>query len=185
MTDDLRTDSELVSSARQGDLRAFEELVRRHSAGLFAFIYRMVGNRDDAEELAQEAWVRAWQGLKGFKGKSGFKTWLFRIGINLAINFRSRRKVHEELSEIMPAGAENEPGTIYQQRVREELVKKALQGLPPAQRTALVLSVYEGLSYQEIARVMGKSVRAVDSLLVRARWGLRQILEPARKKGLI
>ncbi len=159
--------------------------MRRHSAGLFGFIYRMVGNRDDAEELVQAAWVKAWQGIKGFKGKSEFRTWLFRIGANLAINFRTRHRVYEELSEVLPAAADNEPVAVYQKRVREELVQKALQRLPAAQRTAIVLAVYEGMSYQEIAAVMGKSVRAVDSLLVRARWGLRQILAPAREKGII
>ncbi|MGQ9707756.1 MAG: RNA polymerase sigma factor [bacterium] len=178
-------DEELVLLAKADDLSAFEELVRRHQEGLFAFIYRLVNNHTVAEELAQEAWVRAWQNLKGFKQKSGFKTWVFRIGMNLAFNFRTRTKPTEGLTELLPANPVFEPEQVFKQKQREEVVSQALAMLPVDQRTALVLSVYEGMSYKEIARVMKRSVRAVDSLLVRARVNLRQTLAAARKKGLI
>lgn len=178
-------DEELVLKAKQGDLAAFEELIRHHQQGLFLFIYRIVNNSDDAEELAQEAWVRAYKSLKGFKGKSGFKTWLYRIGMNLALNFRTRTKPIEELSEFLPAPDTYQPEETFRQKQREEIVKEALLRLSVDQRTAIVLSLYERMSYKEIAEVMRRSVRAVDSLLVRARANLRQFLASARKNGKI
>lgn len=178
-------DQELVRSAQGGDLAAFEVLVRQHGPALYAFIYRLVGDPVDAEELTQEAWVRAWRSLSGFKGKSEFKTWLFKIGMNLTFNLKKRRKPAEELNEFLPGSSNNEPVTVFEQRRREEVVKAALAQLPPDQRTALVLNIYEGMSYQEIAQVMGRSVRAVDALLFRAKANLRQILLPARRKGIV
>lgn len=178
-------DEQLILRAKQGELPAFEALVRRHQQPLYAFVYRMVQNPADAEELCQQAFVRAWQRLAGFKGRSSFKTWLFQIAINLTLNFRTRRRPAEPLDELQPADPATEPQHRYQERRQAELIRQALFQLPPDQRTALVLRVYENLSYQEIARLMGRSVRAVDSLLVRARTRLRELLEPAREKGLL
>ncbi len=176
MSEISRSDAELVRRAKLGDLGAFEELVRCHQERFFSFIYRMVGNQSDAEEVVQEAWVRAWQNLKKFKEKSSFKTWLFRIGMNLAINLKTRGKKAEELNDLIPASPQDEPGEVYEMKRRELLVKEALAKLPTEQRTAIVLLIYEDMSYKEIAEVMGKSVRAVDSLLVRAKVKLREYL---------
>ena len=129
--------------------------------------------------------IKAWQALAGFRGASSFKTWLFRIGMNLCLNWRTRTKTTEELTEFLPAPAAGEPEQVYHQRVREDLVKAALAKLPADQRSALVLSVYHGMRYKEISETLGKSVRAVDSLLVRAKVNLRRALEPARNKGII
>lgn len=178
-------DEQLVQQAKQGNLTAYEQLVRRHQQGLYAFIYRMVSNPSDAEELCQQAFIRAWQKLAGFKGRSSFKTWLYQIAINLTLNFKTRTRKTEELSELQPADPATEPEANYHRRQQEELIRQALLQLPVDQRTALVLKVYENLSYNEIARVMGRSVRAVDSLLVRARTRLKSLLEPARQKGLL
>jgi RNA polymerase sigma-70 factor (ECF subfamily) len=182
---DKYNDQELVLSAQNGDLAAFETLVRQHGPALYAFIYRLVGDPTDADELTQETWVKAWRSLSGFKGKSEFKTWLFRIGMNLTFNWKKRRKPVEELTELLPGSSNNEPVTVFEQKRREEVVKAALAQLPPDQRTALVLNIYEGMSYREVAEVMGRSVRAVDALLFRAKANLRQILIPARRKGIV
>jgi RNA polymerase sigma-70 factor (ECF subfamily) len=178
-------DRELVTKAQAGDMTAYEELVRRHQQGLFSYLYRMAGNSADAEELAQAALVKAWQAISGFRGASSFKTWLYRIGTNLCLNLRTRTKPTEELGEFLPARSSDEPTETYQQKVREELVQAALAELPADQRSALVLSVYQQMSYKEIAETMGKSVRAVDSLLFRAKTNVRKALEPARNKGVI
>jgi RNA polymerase sigma-70 factor (ECF subfamily) len=178
-------DGELVGRAQAGDMEAFEELVRRHQHGLYSYLYRMCGNSSDAEELTQAALVRAWQGLAGFRGASSFKTWLYRIGMNLCFNLRTRRKPTEELTEFMPAPDRERPEETYRQQVREEQVRAALAALPADQRAALVLSVYQGMHYKEIAATMGKSVRAVDSLLFRARANVRRHLAEARAKGVI
>lgn len=178
-------DAVLVKRAQDGDMSAFEDLVRRHERPLFSYMYRMCGNRADAEEITQAALVRSWQALGGFRGASSFKTWLFRIGMNLCYNRRTRTKPTEELDESLAGPQGQEPAELYEQRVREEAVQAGLVRLPDDQRSALVLSVYQELSYKEIAEAMGKSVRAVDSLLVRAKANLRKALEPARSRGVI
>jgi len=178
-------DRELVERAQGGDMAAFEELVRRHQQGLFSYLYRMTSDRHTAEELTQQALVRAWKAIEGFGGRSGFKTWLYRIGINLAINHRTRRKPTVELDEELPAGPDSEPQNAFRQHEREAAVQAALAKLPADQRAAMVMSLYEQLSYREIGEAMGRSARAVDSLLFRAKTNLRKLLEPAHRKGLI
>jgi RNA polymerase sigma-70 factor (ECF subfamily) len=178
-------DRELVVRSQAGDTSAFEELVRRHQQGLFSYVYRMTADRHVAEEITQQALVRAWKAIAGFGGRSGFKTWLYRIGINLAINYRTRRRPTVELDENLPAGLDSEPQATFRQRERESAVQEALARLPADQRTAMVLSLYEQLSYKEIGEAMGRSARAVDSLLFRAKTNLRKLLEPARRKGVI
>lgn len=177
------SDRELVRAAKGGETAAFEELVRRHSPALFSFIYRLVGSPTDAEELTQETWVRAWRALAGFKEKSGFKTWVFRIGMNLALNLRARARHTEELNESLPALENVQPEEVFRKKRRAELVQEALARLPGDQRVAVVLWAYQGMSYQEIAATMGRSVRAVDSLLFRAKAGLREFLEEAKRRG--
>jgi RNA polymerase sigma-70 factor (ECF subfamily) len=178
-------DRELVVRAQSGDLAAFEELVRRHQQGLFSYLYRMCRNGSDAEELAQAAMVRAWEALAGFRGASSFKTWLYRIGTNLCLNLRTRRKPVEELPETLAAPDSEQPERAFQQKVREDAVREALARLPADQRAALVLSVYQDMSYKEIAQTMGKTVRAVDSLLFRAKTNVRKALAEDRAKGVI
>jgi RNA polymerase sigma-70 factor (ECF subfamily) len=178
-------DAELVARSKKGDLGAFEELVKRHQRPLFSYVYRMLGNPDEAEELTQVALVRSWDKLKGFKGNSKFKTWLYRIATNLCINKVTRRKPTAELPETLVGPETHEPEAEYRRRQREQVVKAAIDCLPAEQRSALVLSVYENMRYSEIARAMGKSVRAVDSLLFRAKVNLRKNLAAARRKGIV
>lgn len=178
-------DRELVARAQSGDMAAFEELVRRHQQGLFSYLYRMCRNSSDAEELAQAAMIRAWEKLAGFRGASSFKTWLYRIGTNLFLNLRTRRKPTEELPETLAAPDAKRPEQAFQQKVREDAVRGALVELPADQRAALVLLVYEDMSYKEIAETMGKTVRAVDSLLFRAKTNVRKVLGQARDKGIV
>ena len=178
-------DRDLVLRAQAGEMAAFEELVRRHQHGLFSYLYRMCRNSSDAEEMAQAAMVKAWEKLAGFRGASSFKTWLYRIGTNLCFNLRTRRKPTEELIETMAAPDAARPEQVFQQKVREEIVRAALAGLPEDQRAALVLSVYQDMSYREIAETMGKTVRAVDSLLFRAKSNVRKALAEDRAKGII
>ena len=174
-----------MQKAQAGDPNAFEELVRRHQRGLFSYLYRMCRNTSDAEELTQAAMIRAWEKIGSFRGASSFKTWLYRIGTNLCFNLRTRRKPTEELSEMMAAPDSERPETAYRQKVREDAVREALTCLPADQRAALVLSVYEDMSYKEIAETMGRTVRAVDSLLFRAKTNVRKALAESRAKGII
>jgi RNA polymerase sigma-70 factor (ECF subfamily) len=178
-------DQDLVRRAQAGDMAAFEELVRRHQRGLYSYLYRMCRNTSDAEEMAQAAMIKAWEKLAGFRGASSFKTWLYRIGTNLCFNLRTRRKPTEELVETMAAPDSARPEQVLQQKVREEVVQRALARLPADQRAALVLSVYQDMSYREIAETMGKTMRAVDSLLFRAKTNVRKALAEDRAKGVI
>jgi RNA polymerase sigma-70 factor (ECF subfamily) len=171
----------LARSAQAGDLDAFEELVRRHQRGLFGYLYRMCGNPADAEEMAQQALVKAWKGLAGFRGDSSFKTWLYRIATNLCINRATRRKPMVQLPEDLPAAATSEPPEVYAREQRIAAVRGALDRLPADQRAALVMVEFQEMSYQQVASAMGRSVRAVDSLLFRGRQNLRRLLEPARQ----
>jgi RNA polymerase sigma-70 factor (ECF subfamily) len=159
--------------------------VRRHQRGLFSYLYRMCRNSSDAEEMAQAAMVKAWEKLGTFRGASSFKTWLYRIGTNLCFNLRTRRKPTEELNETMTAPDAERPEAAFRQKMREERVRASLAGLPEDQRAALVLSVYQEMSYKEIAETLGKSVRAVDSLLFRAKTNVRKALTDDRAKGII
>ena len=178
-------DRELVGQAQAGDMPAFDELVRRYHGAVYCYLYRTCRNGAEAEEMTQESFVKAWEGLKGFRGAASFKTWLYRIATNLCINRLSRRKPVDPLSEDIPAGRRDEPEETYRQRQLKEYIGAALESLPADQRAALVLSIYEELSYEEIAEAMGRSLASVNMLLYRARMSLRQTLAGARSRGLI
>jgi RNA polymerase sigma-70 factor (ECF subfamily) len=178
-------DRELARRAQAGDLAAFDELVRHYERPLFNYLYRLCGNGSLAEELAQEAFVRAWQKLAGFQARASFKTWLLRIATNLSINRLTRTRPTAELSETMAGPSRDQPDEVARVKQRRQSVQQALSELPADQRSCLILATYEEMSYAEIARALGKSVRAVDSLLFRGRRNLRRRLEPARAKGLL
>jgi RNA polymerase sigma-70 factor (ECF subfamily) len=178
-------DREFVAKARAGDLGAFDELVRRHATSLFRYVHHNLHDHAVAEELTQQAFVRAWLGLAGFRGDAGFKTWLYRIATNLCINCGKRRRPTVELPEDLAADSRGEPDQQHRARVREQVVAQALDRLPADQRAAVVLSVYENLSQAEVAEAMGRSVASVNSLSYRARLALRELLAPARKAGLV
>jgi RNA polymerase sigma-70 factor (ECF subfamily) len=129
--------------------------------------------------------VKAWEALKGFRGAASFKTWLFRIATNLCLNRLSRRKPVDPLPEDVPAASRDEPEEAYRQRQLKESIGVALESLPADQRSALVLSIYEEMSYDEIAEAMGRSLASVNMLLYRARMSVRHKLEGARSRGLL
>lgn len=184
-TVDQSDDRQLAGQAQAGDLAAFDELVRRYHGMIYCYLYRTCRNSADAEEMTQESFVKAWEGLKGFRGAASFKTWLYRIATNLCINRLSRRKPHDPLSEDLPAARRDEPEESLRQRVRSECIGRALAGLPADQRSALVLSIYEELSHEEIAQAMGRSSASVNMLLYRARIAARRSLASDRERGLI
>jgi RNA polymerase sigma factor (sigma-70 family) len=175
----------LVERSQAGDLAAFEQLVTEHQRALYCYLYRTCRNSAEAEEMTQESLVKAWEGLAGFRGEASFKTWLFRIGTNLCINRLSRRKPLDPLPDSLPARQQDEPEQAFRRRVLGECINAALEQLPADQRTVLVLSVYEETSYDEIARMLGRSLASVNSLIYRARIAVRRSMAEARQRGLL
>jgi len=175
----------LVERSQAGDTAAFEQLVKEHQGALYCYLYRTCRNSAEAEEMTQESLVKAWEGLSGFRGNASFKTWLYRIATNLCINRLSRRKPLDPLPDSLPARQQDEPEQAFRQRVLGECISAALEQLPSDQRSALVLSVYEEMSYDEIARMLGRSLASVNSLIYRARIAVRRSLAEARQRGLL
>lgn len=183
-----RSDRELVRESRRGDREAFRELVERYQRKILAVCIGMVQNRDDALELTQETFVKAFENLKRFKGESSFYTWLYRIAVNLAIDHRrkDRRQALTSLSEKSPAGVEleaNLPDTEdrdpYQLARAHEIgdrVTQAIDELTPDHKAVILLREVEGLSYEDISRVMQCSKGTVMSRLHYARKKLQSKL---------
>src|SRR5580700_7865528 len=165
---------------------AFETLVERYQNRLVGILFHLVGNREEAEDLAQEVFLRIYQARKRYRPRAKFSTWLFTIANNLALNsLRSRQRrpvVPLNLAESGPLGPRpaeqmvRDPGTGPQQRVQKqelaERISKALDTLNERQRMAVVLNKFEDMNYAEIAEVMGLTTKAVKSLLSRARENL-------------
>jgi RNA polymerase sigma-70 factor (ECF subfamily) len=173
-------DAYLVARAQDGYIDAYELLVRRHSPGAYRVALRLTGNHHDAQDVAQEALIAAWENLSGFRGGSSFSTWLYQIVTRRALN--KLRQGHASASasvELAPdaAGLDEEPAVQAERNLAADAVTDALRALPFPQRAAVVLHHFEGLSYAEVARVTGSTEPAVRSHLFRARRALAQKLE--------
>jgi len=177
-------DSELVSRSKAKDAEAFGELVRRYQKPVFRIVLRMVKSPDDADDLTQDTFVRAYRGLKTFKEEFDFHPWLYRIAVNQAINFINKRKRQFAVDLDDVPETEIKPGPVpespLQAASRQEFLDRlegALERLPDEQRTVFLLRVQEGLSYEEIAKTMDTPKGTVMSRLARARMALRKHLE--------
>jgi RNA polymerase sigma-70 factor (ECF subfamily) len=183
-------DIRLMLRVRADEPGAFEELVERYQRRLVAVMHHLVGNAEEAEDLAQEVFFRVYRGRSRYRPRSKFSTWLFTIANNLALNaLRARqRKPSTALNTrdsgpLGPRPAEQlvqDEGTGPMQRVQKqelsEVIRRALDGLNERQRMAVVLNKFEDMGYSEIAEVMGLSPKAIKSLLSRARTNLRAAL---------
>lgn len=175
-------DSELVRRAQAGDRLAFEELVRRHADRLHAVVARLVSDRHEAEEVTQEAFLRAWRGIASFKGDARFFTWLYRIGVNEARR-RARRRppagTVASLDEhgVEPADPRPAPDRDAEHRDLRAALERAVRALDSDYRAPLILRDVEGLSTGEAAAIMGLSEAAFKSRLHRARLAVRNAIE--------
>lgn len=184
----------LVTAARSGDIGAFESLVRRYDRNVFRIAQHITQNREDAEDVVQDAFLKAYQNLGQFQGQSKFYTWLVRIAVNEAL-MRLRRRRPERMISIdedvkteedsMPreiADWSPNPEQQYTQAELKDILGKTIQGLPPSFRTVFVLRDVEGLSTEETASALELSVPAVKSRLLRARLQLRERLNKYFKR---
>jgi RNA polymerase sigma-70 factor (ECF subfamily) len=175
------TDGELVLKAQQGDVHAFDELVERYHGKIYGLTYNMTSNREDAEDLTQEVFVKAFQALPRFKGKSSFYTWLYRIAVNKTINYRKKRNRKRALS-LDQFDQEIKSDEVYHDLTSKgsplrnvsltELQKKmneALQTLSEKHRTVVILHDMQGIPHEEIAKMVGASVGTIRSRLFYAR----------------
>ncbi len=189
------TDEFLVGHISAGNESAFETLVQRHQVKVLNLIYYFLYDRWEAEDVAQEVFLKVWKNASKFKGKSKFSTWLYRIVINLCLNYkRSGKKEsnpHDSISNPLdglnnPELAGNtqcNPHQILEKKERETIVNQSIRLLPQNQRMALILSRFEGYSYAEIAELMNVSVSSIESLLFRAKQNMAKILLPLKEKG--
>jgi len=170
------TELDLIARAQRGDRHAYGELVRRHRAGVVNVVYRMCGDAHLAEDAAQEAFVRAWQHLPGYRPRSPFRNWVYRIATNAALDAMRREPETVDLDELPLADSHAGPESAMMRKERAGLVRQAVLSLPPASRVVLVLREYEGLSYREIAEVADIPIGTVMSRLNYARSRLRRLL---------
>jgi RNA polymerase sigma-70 factor (ECF subfamily) len=187
-------ESLLVEAARGGDIAAFEALVRRYDRNVFRIAQHITQNREDAEDVVQDAFLKAYQNLGQFQGQSKFYTWLVRIAVNEALMRLRRRRPERMVSidEDLKTGEDSMPREIadwspnpeqqYTQAELKEILGKTIQGLPPSFRTVFVLRDVEGLSTEETAAALELSVPAVKSRLLRARLQLRERLNKYFKR---
>lgn len=183
------TDEQIISRVRGGETRMFGELVQRYQDPVFGMALRFVGGRGDAEDVAQEVFLRVYRGLDGFKGDAKFSTWLYRITFNLCADWlrRNRRTDRraatiEEAAEIADGRVNLEEGMLETEK--RDKVRRALDSLDERYRSVVVLLYYQKMSYEQIAAVLALPVKTVETRLYRARKMLRESLESGEEGGV-
>ena len=177
-----------LKRAARGDERAFEALIAPYVDVTYRLCLRMMGNEQDAADMAQEALVRAWRRLSTYKAQSRFSTWLYRIASNVCLDELRKRKNREaeslqalQESGFDPADEQNTPEQALDRKDTRAQLARAISSLNEEQRTALLLRDVHGLSYDEIASVLDMNLNTVKSRIARARASLRNILEKDAK----
>jgi RNA polymerase sigma-70 factor (ECF subfamily) len=171
-------DRALVEACRSGTLAAFDLLVERHRRTIYLLCYRFSGNHDDAADLSQDVFLRAYRGLARFRGDAAVSTWLYRIGVNACLNYASSRRAPQLALEDSPelASAAPDPGVALLASERAGHLRAAVSRLPEKQRTALVLRVYHDLSHREVAEIMGTTAGAAKANVFHALVNLKKLM---------
>lgn len=175
-------DVELVSAAAEGNREAFDVIVERHRRAVYQVCYRFMNNHEDASDLAQDAFVRAWKGMKNFKGQAQLSTWLYRIAVNVCLNRKSLKTTATEPIETTERLEDARVEGAQHKMLREEravAVRNAIASLPEKQRATLIMRTYHDMSHQEIADTLGSSVGAVKANFFHALNNLKKILGSA------
>lgn len=174
---DDQTDEELMALVAGGDRRAFATLTKRHASLFFSAAFRMCGQKEEAEDIVQDAFLKLWDRPSVFDPSRGakFTTWFYRVVTNLAIDKGRRKRVSAppEVLDSMPDGSAPADARLIE-REQQKIIEQAIQALPERQKAALNLCFYEGLSNKEAAEILGVGVKALESLLMRAKAALRE-----------
>ena len=180
------SNAELVRKSQFGDKAAFEQLVIRHQKLVFSLAYKLTGNREMANDVAQEAFIRAWKAIEKFRGDSTFSTWIYRITVNTAWTLRKKAKKHNTLNiddtyEPIVIDEKKDPELVAINSDLSSVLINALDKIPIEQRIIVELKNIEGRSHKEIADYLDISVTAAKVRLHRAHQKLRQILEEVER----
>jgi RNA polymerase sigma-70 factor (ECF subfamily) len=170
-------DREAVEACQRGEREAFDPLVERYQRDIYRLCYRYVNDPQDASDMAQEVFLKAYKAIGRFRGDSSFSTWLYRIAVNTCLNFRSTRRPEPE--ELSDAVADGRTGALarLEEEERAERVRAAVSRLPDKQRATLILKVYHELTHEEVAGIVGASVGTVKANLFHALGNLRKMLQ--------
>lgn len=182
----------LIDACRAGNTEAFGLLIQRYQDRLYPTVFRLTGCAEDALDLLQDAFLRAFEKLDHFQGESSFYTWIYRIAVNLALSGRRRRKPTLSLRNDRDGNAidppydpeDSDPGARLERAERDRLIQDALDALAPDHRAVVVMKEYDGLRYEEIAAILGIPVGTVRSRLHRARGELRDRLQSFIEEGV-
>jgi RNA polymerase sigma-70 factor (ECF subfamily) len=167
----------LVEACQRGEREAFDVLVTRYQRHVYRLCYRYVNDHSDANDLAQEAFLKAYKAIGRFRGDAAFSTWLYRIAVNTCLNFRAARKPQAEpLAESLADGRRG-VGEEIERRERAGRVREAVERLPEKQRLTLILKIYQDLTHEQVAEILGSSVGTVKANLFHALGNLRRLLQ--------
>jgi len=180
----LMEESELIEKIKRNDRTASRTFYENYKDMIYNLCYRMLNNKQDAEDVTEDVFVKAFRSVDKFRGDAKLSTWLYQIAVNTALNYARNKKIVAWLSldflvgkeEYLLDNSQARPDLELEKNESEALVQQAIQSLPPRQRTAVILQRYEGLSYKEIANVMKTSLSSVESLLHHAKDNLTEKL---------
>lgn len=174
-------DVELIQSVLSGNQRNYEQLVKKYQTNVFRTAIGLLHNKEDAEEVTQDVFIKVFQSLSSFAGKSTFSTWLYRIAVNASISYlrkKKRKGLWVELTGLFQIQSKEKYGeTILNEKSERVLIQKAIDSLPDKQKLAFVLTKHEELPQRQVAEIMEITEGAVEQLVVRAKANLRKKLE--------
>jgi RNA polymerase sigma-70 factor, ECF subfamily len=169
-----------IDQSRQGDHEAFATLIRSYQRMIHSLAFRMTGSLEDAEDLAQETFLHAYQQLEGYRGEARFSSWLYRIAVNRCLNWKKRQSRREEAHQEWSSTTNGSSGS---DNLLAERVQQLLMRLSPAQRAAIVLTLYEGMNHAEAARALGCSETTVSWRIFVARKQLKRWIKSEGVNG--
>lgn len=181
MTD--KSDLELVEEFRRGDVRSFNELVRRYQEKVYWIARRVIGTHEDADDIVQDVFVRVYDALKEFRAESGFYTWLYRITVNISLNALRKKRLkdfvrYEEMEEELESSDEGSDARVLQKEY-QSILEHAIERLPAKQKMVFMMRYYEEMPYEEMAQVLKKSVGGLKANYFHA---LKKIQEYVRRE---